>query len=111
MKKILVLVIILQLLSIPLYAQDYNAIRKFGRGASNLLLGVSEIPRQMAIVREESDVATGIFYGVPKGLFCTFGRMAVGLYEMITCVIPPYRPVVEPEFVLTEEYNDLTPEE
>ena len=111
MKKVLVLVITLQLFLFPLYAQNYNAIRKFGRGASNMILGVTELPRQMGIASEESGKVAGIFYGAPKGLVCWLGKTAWGFLELVTFPIPPYKPLVEPEFVLTEEYNDLTPDE
>ncbi|MBU1112799.1 MAG: exosortase system-associated protein, TIGR04073 family [Candidatus Omnitrophica bacterium] len=111
MKKVVILAVIIQLFILPLYAQDYNALRKFGRGASNLLLGVTEIPRQMGLIREESGCTAGLFYGVPRGFACFLGRSAWGLVELVTFPIPPYRPLIEPEFVLTEEYNDLTPEE
>ena len=115
MKKIVILLVVLQLFFIPLYAQDrdqdYNALRKLGRGASNFFLGLTEIPRQMGIVREESGSVAGIFYGVPKGVFFAFGRMAIGIYEAVTFVMLPYEPIIEPEFVLSEGYNDLTPDE
>ena len=111
MKKIVLLIVISQLFLLPLYAQDYNALRKFGRGASNILLGLTEIPRQMGITREESGNVAGIFYGTLKGLLYTAGRMGVGIYEVVTFFIPPYKPVIKPEFVFTEEYNDLTPDE
>ena len=111
MKKIIILLVTMQLFILPLYAKDYNALRKFGRGASNLVLGVTEIPRQMALIREESGSAAGLFYGAPRGFFCMLGRSAWGLVELVTFPIPPYRPLIEPEFVLTEEYNDLTPKE
>lgn len=111
MKKIVFLVVILQLFFLPVYAQDYNALRKFGRGVSNVFLGLTEIPRQMGITREESGSVAGVFYGAPKGIFFTAGRLLTGLYEVVTFLVPPYKPVIEPEFVLTEEYNDLTPDE
>jgi len=111
MKKVLVLVITLQLFLLPLYAEDYNALRKFGRGASNMILGVTELARQMGIVSEESGTVAGIFYGAPRGLACWLGRTAWGFIELVTFPIPPYKPLIKPEFVLTEEYNDLTPEE
>jgi len=76
-----------------------------------MILGITEFPRQMGIVAEESGVVAGLFYGAPKGLACWLGRTAWGFLELVTFPIPPYRPLVKPEFVLTEEYNDLTPEE
>lgn len=110
MKKILILVVITQLFFFPLYAQEHNAIRKFGRGASNMILGITELPRQMGLASEEHGHAAGLFYGAPKGLVYFLGRTALGFYELVTFLIPPYKPVIEPEFVLTDEYNDLTPQ-
>lgn len=111
MRKICFLLVILQLFFCPLYAQEHNALRKLGRGASNLLLGISEIPRQMGIVREESGIVAGLFYGALRGLLYTAGRMGVGIYEVVTFGLVPYEPIIEPEFVLTSDYNDLTPDE
>ena len=102
LKKICVLVIILQLVTFPVYAQDYNALRKLARGTSNVICGWTELFRQMSKVGEEEGYAAGFFWGLFKGLACTIGRSLAGAYEIATFIIPPYRPVVKPEFVLSD---------
>jgi len=105
-KKIFVLIIILQIFSLPLYAEDYNFLRKLGRGLVNLSLGWIEIPKQMIETKNDrggvsGDVA-GFFLGSLKGIAYFLGRTAVGGYEIVTSAIPPYKPVIEPEFIFAE---------
>lgn len=101
--KILCLVIIMQLFAFSVYAGEYNALRKFGRGFTNISLSIIEIPRQMTKVSREEGMAAGTFYGLLKGCAFFVGRAAVGTLEIITFPFPPYKPLIEPEFVLTDE--------
>jgi len=125
LKKLAVLLVIFQVFVLPLclygqsaeseetietyepsygtYKPEYNPVRKFVRGLVNTAFAVVEVPTQMLKVsRAEGDMA-GISWGFTRGLFCMAGRMTWGMFEMATCVFPPYQPVVEPEFVFEED--------
>lgn len=111
-KKICFFVLLAQLFLLPLsvYAGDHNPLRKLARGAVNTTLSVVEIPRQMIKVKQDisgisGDIA-GIFWGPLKGFTFFLGRTAVGIYELTTFLIPPYKPVVKPEFIFADEEEE-----
>ncbi|MDD5195259.1 MAG: exosortase system-associated protein, TIGR04073 family [Candidatus Omnitrophica bacterium] len=111
LKRLILLLFIFQLFILPLYAQnekisDNNPLRKITRGAVNTTLCWVEIPRQtIKVNREKGDIA-GLFWGPMKGLTYTAGRFCVGIYEMATFLLPPYKPVVQPEFIFSEEEQE-----
>jgi putative exosortase-associated protein (TIGR04073 family) len=68
---------------------------KLGRGVRNTcdivrLGGLRESMEQTAVWDSPSDAATT---GVVKGIDLTLARTGVGIYEVITFPLPPYRPV------------------
>ena len=115
MKKIkfIVAIIVFQsFLSSPIFAEDkeYNPLDKFGRGATNVTLGLGEIPIQVMRETEESN----IFYGMTTGLAVGFGRTvlrtAVGVYELGTFLIPyplNYAPIMKPEHVFLDSQEEI----
>lgn len=82
---------------------DQNPLRKIARGTVNVTLGWTEIPRQMIKVNKASGDVAGVFWGPLKGFAYFLGRTAVGVYEVTTFLLPPYKPVVNPEFILSED--------
>lgn len=85
----------------------HNPLRKLGRGAANLLFGVVEVPNQYTKAVAEHGGASGVTYGIPKGIARWFGRELVGVYEIVTFPIPfprGYKPVMKPEFP-NEDYE------
>jgi putative exosortase-associated protein (TIGR04073 family) len=82
---------------------DQNPLRKVARGAVNATLGWVEIPRQMMKENKTKGDIAGVFWGPLKGFAFFVGRTAVGIYEVTTFLIPPYKPVVNPEFILSED--------
>jgi len=87
--------------------QGHNPLRKLGRGVSNLLFGVVEIPNQYTKAVSLHGGASGVTYGLPKGLTRWIGRELTGVYEIITFPIPfpkGYQPVMKPEFP-NEDYE------
>ena len=78
-----------------------NALRKLGRGLSNVLFGIVELPNQYTKAIDANGGAAGVTYGLPKGVFRWIGREFVGVYEIVTFPIPVprgYKPVMEPEW-------------
>ncbi|MDD3296384.1 MAG: exosortase system-associated protein, TIGR04073 family [Candidatus Omnitrophica bacterium] len=102
-KKICFLLLAMQLCCLSLPAQDYNALRKLGRGASNISLGWMEVFLQMGKVDKEAGPVAGFFWGLTKGIACAMGRTIYGAYDIVTFPVPSYKPLVEPEFIFSEE--------
>lgn len=65
-------------------SNDYGPTRKLGRGLSNLVFGIAELPVTIAKVnaREGNSAAAG--YGVVRGLGRSGMRMGSGLFEFLT---------------------------
>jgi putative exosortase-associated protein (TIGR04073 family) len=87
--------------------KGHNALRKLGRGVSNILFGVVEVPNQITKTTADHGGAAGATYGVGKGLVRWIGRELVGVYEIVTFPIPfprGYKPVMKPEFP-NEDYE------
>lgn len=104
-RKVAVFLILSHLVFLPSYAGEYNALKKLGRGFFNLGLGWMEIINQPIATKNKgsgpSGEFNGFFYGFLKGVVYAVGRTGVGLYEVVTCAIPSYKPVIEPEYIFS----------
>ena len=81
--------------------QAGDAGRKLGRGVSNALLGITEIPRTIMEVNKDSGAGTAATWGPIKGIWRFVGREIAGVHEIITFPIPwpaGYEPIIHPEF-------------
>ena len=110
-KKICFLLIIFQLCLLPVYARDYNPLSKFARGLFKVSMGWLEVPRQMVKVKEAeshgiSGELAGAFWGPLKGVTYFLGRAIVGSYEVATFLIPTYKPLVMPEYIFADDYDE-----
>jgi putative exosortase-associated protein (TIGR04073 family) len=86
---------------------DQNAGRKLGRGISNLLFGIVEVPNQITQTTSERGGAAGCSFGIGKGLMRWIGRELVGVYEIVTFPLPiphGYKPIMKPEWP-NEDYE------
>jgi putative exosortase-associated protein (TIGR04073 family) len=105
-KKICALVLVL-LLAVSLTAfaadepaKDQNAGTKLIRGATNLGLCWLEPVKQAYLVSKEENAYIGLTYGIVKGVGVGAFRLVDGVFETVTCVIPPYDKIlVEPELI------------
>jgi len=75
---------------------DMGPTRKLGRGFSNLLFGVTELPLTLINVNDQYGNSAAFSYGLTKGIGRFIFRFGVGLYEVITFPAPleqnSYRP-------------------
>ncbi len=85
---------------------SYTPLRKISRGLTNTAFCWMEIPRQTIKVKKERGEKAGILLGPLKGLAYTFGRCGVGIYEIVTFLVPPYKPLIDPEFVFSEKEEE-----
>jgi putative exosortase-associated protein (TIGR04073 family) len=105
MKKALLVVAVLFLLTGPTIAQEavdegprYTIFTKLGRGIGNVILSVIEVPVSIVSVGAETDVFVGATAGTVAGVAAGVERLCAGGVEIITFIFPPYdRPLVNYE--------------
>ncbi|OAI16525.1 hypothetical protein A1359_07710 [Methylomonas lenta] len=81
--------------------------RKLLSGFGNMTTAVAEIPKNIIIVSNDSNIIWGVAGGSFKGLLQTIGRMGVGALDLLTAPIPTY-PIVDPAFVWDDFYAETT---
>ena len=96
-------------------SNDYGPTRKLGRGISNLVFGVAELPVSIATVntREGNSAAAG--YGVVRGVGRSVMRIGAGIFEIATFPVPvvrgTYYPVLESDtHWIHAGYKEFPPE-
>ncbi|MEI6350138.1 MAG: exosortase system-associated protein, TIGR04073 family [Verrucomicrobiota bacterium] len=72
-------------------AAEQTPIRKLGRGLSNILYGISEMPYTICSVNDDLGNNAAFSYGVVKGLHRSVYRFGMGWYEVVTFPIPHYK--------------------
>jgi putative exosortase-associated protein (TIGR04073 family) len=72
-------------------ANDYGPTRKLGRGLSNLVFGISELPATIAKINEREGNSAAAGYGVVRGLGRSGMRIGSGLFEFLTFPFPTNR--------------------
>ena len=86
----------------PAYADD--AVKKLGRGISNVLTFPFEMVIQVSRVNNTDGPMAAMTWGILKGLGMTVVRGGVGVYEVVSFPFPipaDYKPILtDPEFVL-----------
>ncbi|MDD2759030.1 MAG: exosortase system-associated protein, TIGR04073 family [Methylomonas sp.] len=87
--------------------ESYGEIvgRKLLSGLGNLTTAPVEIPKNVIITSNESNVFYGFLGGTFKGIFLMAGRMGVGLADLLTAPIPTY-PIVAPLYVWDDFYAE-----
>ena len=80
-------------------SNDYGPTRKLGRGISNLVFGIAELPTSVAKVNTDEGNSAAAGYGVVRGVGRSVMRTAAGIFEIITFPFPvvrgTYYPVLE----------------
>ena len=80
---------------------DMGPTRKLGRGLSNLLYGMTELPYTMNRINETEGNSAAFGYGVVKGLGRSLFRFGVGWYEILTFPAPCYKSSYRPPYPST----------
>ena len=84
------------------YAQEAGS--KLFRGLVNTATGFLELPITVYRISKADGYPTGLSYGFCKGLFDGIYRTAVGVYEVVTFLIPipaGYESILTPDTLLT----------
>ena len=72
-------------------SDDFGPTRKLGRGLSNLVFGISELPVTIARTNEREGNPAAAGYGVVRGLGRSCMRFQSGLFEFLTFPFPTVR--------------------
>ena len=96
-------------------ANDYGPTRKLGRGLSNLVFGIAELPTTIAKINEREGNSAAAGYGVVRGLGRSGMRMGSGLFEFLTFLVPTkhrtYYPLLRSDIpYIHAGYQEFPPE-
>jgi putative exosortase-associated protein (TIGR04073 family) len=102
-KSLLLCAALLFVLSVTAFAdiqdppgREYGPSRKFSRGLSNVVFGISELPVQIARVNSREGNAAALSYGVVRGISRSYWRFHTGLWEMFSFPFPRNRGTYHP---------------
>jgi putative exosortase-associated protein (TIGR04073 family) len=96
-------------------SHDYGPTRKLGRGLSNLVFGIAELPATIARINEREGNSAAAGYGVVRGLGRSGMRMGSGLFEFLTFPFPTkhhtYYPLLRSDIpYIHAGYQEFPPE-
>jgi putative exosortase-associated protein (TIGR04073 family) len=96
-------------------ANGYGPTRKLGRGLSNVVYGLAELPVQIARVNSREGNSAALSYGVVRGLGRSYMRFHTGLWEMLSFPFPlnqgTYRPILPSHYrFIHGGYEEFPPE-
>src|SRR5205085_12356494 len=72
-------------------SNDYGPTRKLGRGISNLVFGVAELPHTIAKVNSDEGNSAAFGYGVVRGVGRSWMRIHAGVFEILAFPFPTSR--------------------
>lgn len=72
--------------------------RKLATSLSNLSTATLEIPKNIIIDSNQSNIVYGVFGGIFEGVVQTMGRVSTGIWDLATAPIPT-QPIVYPPYV------------
>lgn len=105
MRKILVVLLAIAMISVfstVTFASEKGAAAqaKLARGAKNVALGWTEIPKNIVNTSKQSNVLAGVTVGTVKGLLQAVARTVSGVVDTVTFPIGPYdKPAVKPSMI------------
>ena len=91
-------------------ASGADALRKFGRGISNLTWGWTDLPMTIHHENVMWGPAAAYTHGIVKGSWRVISRTAIGIWEVASFPIPwpdGYWEIYKPEFPLHEFNQNL----
>jgi putative exosortase-associated protein (TIGR04073 family) len=72
-------------------SNDYGPTRKLGRGISNVVFGIAELPVSIARVNSREGNSAAASYGVARGVGRSYMRFHTGLAEIFSFPFPVNR--------------------
>src|SRR5437667_12117350 len=72
-------------------SSNYGPTRKLGRGLSDLVFGIAELPATIAKTNDREGNPAAAGYGVVRGLGRSYIRVATGLFAFLALPFPANR--------------------
>ncbi|HEY2615155.1 MAG TPA: exosortase system-associated protein, TIGR04073 family [Chthoniobacterales bacterium] len=69
-------------------SNEYGPTRKLGRGLSNLVCGIAELPVTIAKVNDREGNSAAAGYGVVRGVGRSYMRIHAGIFEILSFPFP-----------------------
>ncbi|HKP04739.1 MAG TPA: exosortase system-associated protein, TIGR04073 family [Chthoniobacterales bacterium] len=96
-------------------ANHYGPTRKLGRGISNVVFGIAELPATICKINEREGNSAAAGYGVVRGLGRSYLRFHAGLFEIFSFPFPvnrgSYYPILRPSIPYIQAgYEEFPPE-
>lgn len=96
-------------------SNDYGPTRKLGRGLSNLVFGIAELPTTIAKINEREGNSAAAGYGVVRGVGRSYMRFQAGIVEIFSFPFPvnrgTYYPLLPPDVpYIHAGYQEFPPE-
>jgi putative exosortase-associated protein (TIGR04073 family) len=96
-------------------SNNYGPTRKLGRGISNVVFGIAELPVTIAKINEREGNSAAAGYGVVRGLGRSYMRFHAGLFEIFSFPFPvnrgTYYPILRPSIpYIPAGYDEFPPE-
>lgn len=96
-------------------SNDHGPTRKLGRGLSNLVFGIAELPVTISRVNEREGNSAAAGYGVVRGVGRSYMRFHAGLFEIFSFPFPAkrgtYHPILKPHIpYIRAGYEEFPPE-
>jgi putative exosortase-associated protein (TIGR04073 family) len=96
-------------------SNEFGPTRKLGRGISNLVFGIAELPVTIARVNEREGNSAAASYGVVRGVGRSYMRFHTGLAEIFSFPFPVHRgtyyPMLPPQIpYIHAGYEEFPPE-
>ena len=96
-------------------SNEYGPTRKLGRGISNVVFGIAELPVSIARVNEREGNSAAAGYGVVRGVGRSSMRFHTGLAEIFSFPFPinrgTYNPLLPPRIpYIHAGYEEFPPE-
>ena len=96
-------------------SNDYGPTRKLGRGLSNLVFGIAELPATIAKINEREGNSAAAGYGVVRGVGRSYMRIHAGIFEILTFPFPvnrgTYYPILPSDIpYIHAGYQEFPPE-
>jgi putative exosortase-associated protein (TIGR04073 family) len=121
MKKLLLAAFLLAPVTVALSdiqdppSNDYGPTRKLGRGLSNMVFGIAELPVTIAKINDREGNSAAAGYGVVRGLGRSYMRFHAGLFEIFSFPFPvnkgTYYPILPSQIpYIHAGYEEFPPE-
>jgi putative exosortase-associated protein (TIGR04073 family) len=96
-------------------SNQYGPTRKLGRGISNVVFGIAELPATICKINEREGNSAAAGYGVVRGLGRSYMRFHAGLFEIFSFPFPvnrgSYYPILRPSIPYIQAgYEEFPPE-